>query len=88
MFSCVQEKSNGRNGRDAACEGSRASAHAEADRLSDEEEEEEGEDEDGGPSGLSRSRSINRQRLVAHSTAMESIQADAADPIDEEDHIP
>uniref|UniRef100_A0A2P2I218 Phosphatidylinositol 4-phosphate 5-kinase type-1 alpha-like n=1 Tax=Hirondellea gigas TaxID=1518452 RepID=A0A2P2I218_9CRUS len=44
-------------------------------------------DDEGGLSGLSRSRSINRQRLVAHSTAMESIQADA-DPIDEEDHVP
>lgn len=36
---------------------------------------------------LNRSRSINRQRLVAHSTAMESIQADA-EPIDEEEHVP
>lgn len=37
--------------------------------------------------GLSRSRSINRQRLVAHSTAMEAIQADS-EPIDEDDDIP
>ncbi|XP_065344173.1 phosphatidylinositol 4-phosphate 5-kinase type-1 alpha-like isoform X12 [Cloeon dipterum] len=41
------------------------------------------------PSGtsLNRSRSINRQRLVAHSTAMESIQAES-EPIDEEDDVP
>uniref|UniRef100_A0A182Y9R8 Uncharacterized protein n=1 Tax=Anopheles stephensi TaxID=30069 RepID=A0A182Y9R8_ANOST len=36
---------------------------------------------------LNRSRSINRQRLVAHSTAMESIQAES-EPIDEEDDVP
>lgn len=32
-------------------------------------------------------RSINRQRLVAHSTAMESIQAES-EPIDEEEDVP
>lgn len=37
--------------------------------------------------GLNRSRSINRQRLVAHSTAMESIQAES-EPIDDEDDVP
>ncbi|XP_060536090.1 phosphatidylinositol 4-phosphate 5-kinase type-1 alpha-like isoform X3 [Cylas formicarius] len=36
---------------------------------------------------LNRSRSINRQRLVAHSTAMESIQAES-EPIDEDDDTP
>ena len=36
---------------------------------------------------LNRSRSMNRQRLVAHSTAMESIQAES-EPIDEEDDVP
>ena len=36
--------------------------------------------------GLSRTRSINRQRLVAHSTVMESIQADV-EPIDEEEDV-
>ncbi|XP_014206871.1 phosphatidylinositol 4-phosphate 5-kinase type-1 alpha [Copidosoma floridanum] len=36
---------------------------------------------------LNRSRSINRQRLVAHSTAMESIQAES-EPIDEDDDVP
>lgn len=43
----------------------------------------------GPPSGtsLNRSRSINRQRLVAHSTAMESIQAES-EPIDEEEDVP
>ncbi|XP_066968062.1 phosphatidylinositol 4-phosphate 5-kinase type-1 alpha-like isoform X24 [Macrobrachium rosenbergii] len=48
-----------------------------------------GADEGGssGAEGLIRSRSINRHKLVAHSTAMESIQADS-DPIDEEDHVP
>ncbi|XP_034172488.1 phosphatidylinositol 4-phosphate 5-kinase 59B isoform X7 [Osmia lignaria lignaria] len=40
-----------------------------------------------GTSALNRSRSINRQRLVAHSTAMESIQAES-EPIDEEDDVP
>ncbi|XP_076055987.1 phosphatidylinositol 4-phosphate 5-kinase 59B [Oratosquilla oratoria] len=58
---------------------------------------------DGGPSeeadavegcgALSRSKSINRQKLVAHSTAMESIQADSeqvqgAEPVHEEDQLP
>ncbi|XP_076669574.1 phosphatidylinositol 4-phosphate 5-kinase 59B isoform X13 [Andrena cerasifolii] len=40
-----------------------------------------------GANALNRSRSINRQRLVAHSTAMESIQAES-EPIDEEDDVP
>ncbi|XP_021936368.1 phosphatidylinositol 4-phosphate 5-kinase type-1 alpha-like isoform X9 [Zootermopsis nevadensis] len=40
-----------------------------------------------GAAALNRSRSINRQRLVAHSTAMESIQAES-EPIDEEDDVP
>ncbi|KAL0809745.1 hypothetical protein ABMA28_011249 [Loxostege sticticalis] len=47
------------------------------------------DDADGEPkkSGLNRTRSINRQRLVAHSTAMESIQAES-EPIDEEEDVP
>ncbi|RVE46519.1 hypothetical protein evm_008810 [Chilo suppressalis] len=36
---------------------------------------------------VKRSQSINRQRLVAHSTAMESIQAES-EPIDEEEDVP
>lgn len=36
---------------------------------------------------LARSRSINRQKLVAHSTALESIQAES-EPIDEEEDVP
>ncbi|XP_058797430.1 phosphatidylinositol 4-phosphate 5-kinase type-1 alpha isoform X3 [Phymastichus coffea] len=40
-----------------------------------------------GAIALNRSRSINRQRLVAHSTAMESIQAES-EPIDEEEDVP
>ena len=40
-----------------------------------------------GAAALNRSRSINRQRLVAHSTAMESIQAES-EPIDEEGDVP
>ncbi|XP_066139429.1 phosphatidylinositol 4-phosphate 5-kinase type-1 alpha isoform X3 [Euwallacea fornicatus] len=40
-----------------------------------------------GAAALNRSRSINRQRLVAHSTAMESIQAES-EPIDEDDDTP
>uniref|UniRef100_A0A0P6E4X9 Phosphatidylinositol 4-phosphate 5-kinase type-1 beta n=1 Tax=Daphnia magna TaxID=35525 RepID=A0A0P6E4X9_9CRUS len=39
------------------------------------------------PPPLVRSRSINRQKLVAHSTALESIQAES-EPIDEEDDVP
>ncbi|XP_077285289.1 phosphatidylinositol 4-phosphate 5-kinase 59B isoform X16 [Arctopsyche grandis] len=38
-------------------------------------------------SALTRTRSINRQRLVAHSTAMESIQAES-EPIDEDEDVP
>ncbi|XP_053965198.1 phosphatidylinositol 4-phosphate 5-kinase type-1 alpha isoform X2 [Anastrepha obliqua] len=37
--------------------------------------------------GVNRNRSANRQRLVAHSTAMESIQAES-EPIDDEDDVP
>lgn len=52
------------------------------------EKEREREREDRiGAAALNRSRSINRQRLVAHSTAMESIQAES-EPIDEEDDVP
>lgn len=40
-----------------------------------------------GAVALNRSRSINRQRLVAHSTAMESIQAES-EPIDEDEDVP
>ncbi|XP_048002323.1 uncharacterized protein LOC125238886 isoform X6 [Leguminivora glycinivorella] len=47
----------------------------------------EGEEDGNKKSGLNRTRSINRQRLVAHSTAMESIQAES-EPIDEEDDVP
>ncbi|KZC10869.1 PREDICTED: phosphatidylinositol 4-phosphate 5-kinase type-1 gamma-like [Dufourea novaeangliae] len=50
------------------------------------EREREREDRIGG-NALNRSRSINRQRLVAHSTAMESIQAES-EPIDAEDDVP
>ncbi|KAG7161774.1 Phosphatidylinositol 4-phosphate 5-kinase type-1 gamma-like, partial [Homarus americanus] len=48
---------------------------------------EDGSGEGAEGSSLTRSRSINRHKLVAHSTAMESIQADS-DPIDEEDQVP
>ncbi|XP_033354134.1 phosphatidylinositol 4-phosphate 5-kinase type-1 alpha-like isoform X14 [Bombus vosnesenskii] len=54
--------------------------------LTQAEKEREREDRIGA-SALNRSRSINRQRLVAHSTAMESIQAES-EPIDEEDDVP
>ncbi|XP_065218016.1 phosphatidylinositol 4-phosphate 5-kinase type-1 alpha-like isoform X3 [Planococcus citri] len=50
----------------------------------------ESEDKAAGTSNqtsLARSRSTNRQRLVAHSTAMESIQAES-DPIDEVENLP
>lgn len=36
---------------------------------------------------LGRTRSINRQKLVAHSTALESIQAES-EPIDDEEDVP
>ncbi|XP_011202101.2 phosphatidylinositol 4-phosphate 5-kinase type-1 alpha [Bactrocera dorsalis] len=36
---------------------------------------------------MNRNKSANRQRLVAHSTAMESIQAES-EPIDDEDDVP
>lgn len=51
------------------------------------ERDKEREDRIGAAAALNRSRSINRQRLVAHSTAMESIQAES-EPIDEEDDVP
>ncbi|EDV35976.1 uncharacterized protein Dana_GF12741 [Drosophila ananassae] len=41
-----------------------------------------------GGTGLSRSRSINRQRLVAHSTALESITADMDVPLEEDEDVP
>lgn len=49
--------------------------------------EERERERSGGATALNRSRSINRQRLVAHSTAMESIQAES-EPIDEEEDVP
>ncbi|CAG9821009.1 unnamed protein product [Phaedon cochleariae] len=52
-----------------------------------EEREREKEDRMGAVGILNRSKSINRQRLVAHSTAMESIQAES-EPIDEDDDTP
>ncbi|XP_066581101.1 phosphatidylinositol 4-phosphate 5-kinase type-1 beta-like isoform X3 [Prorops nasuta] len=70
-----------------------ASADDEVDAIGGEsgafiQSEREREKEDrGGATALNRSRSINRQRLVAHSTAMESIQAES-EPIDEEDDVP
>lgn len=45
------------------------------------------EERERGAIALNRSRSINRQRLVAHSTAMESIQAES-EPIDDEGDVP
>lgn len=47
----------------------------------------EREERERGATALNRSRSVNRQRLVAHSTAMESIQAES-EPIDEEEDVP
>ena len=45
------------------------------------------QNEENHPSKLWRSKSINKQRIAAYSTALESIQADI-DPIDQEDDIP
>lgn len=39
------------------------------------------------PTGLTRSKSLNKQRIIANSTALESIQAEI-DPIDQEDDVP
>ncbi|XP_065367001.1 phosphatidylinositol 4-phosphate 5-kinase type-1 alpha [Calliphora vicina] len=39
-------------------------------------------------SALNRSRSMNRHRLVAHSTAMESITADIDTPFEEDEDVP
>ncbi|KAK2580656.1 hypothetical protein KPH14_007761 [Odynerus spinipes] len=71
-----------------------ASADDEAGELAGEsgafiqaEREQRERDDRIGATALNRSRSINRQRLVAHSTAMESIQAES-EPIDEEDDVP
>ncbi|CAG0884756.1 unnamed protein product [Darwinula stevensoni] len=47
----------------------------------------EGETHERLPLNLVRSKSMNRQRLVAHSTAMESIQAES-EPIDEDESLP
>ncbi|KAG5884964.1 hypothetical protein JTB14_000358 [Gonioctena quinquepunctata] len=55
--------------------------------MINEERERERDDRIGAAAILNRSRSINRQRLVAHSTAMESIQAES-EPIDEDDDTP
>ncbi|CAH0551560.1 unnamed protein product [Brassicogethes aeneus] len=52
-----------------------------------EERDREREDRIGAAALLNRSKSINRQRLVAHSTAMESIQAES-EPIDEDEDVP
>lgn len=52
-----------------------------------EERDREKDDRTGAAALLNRSRSINRQRLVAHSTAMESIQAES-EPIDEDEDVP
>lgn len=45
-------------------------------------------DRTAGATALNRSRSMTRPRLVAHSTAMESIQADIDETIDEEENVP
>ena len=44
-------------------------------------------DERTGATALNRSQSINRHRLVAHSTPIESIQAESK-PIDEQPNVP
>ncbi|XP_075219554.1 phosphatidylinositol 4-phosphate 5-kinase 59B isoform X4 [Lycorma delicatula] len=44
-------------------------------------------EEEGKSVNLNRTRSLTRAKLVAHSTAMESIQAES-EPIDEEDDVP
>ncbi|XP_002025939.2 phosphatidylinositol 4-phosphate 5-kinase type-1 alpha isoform X9 [Drosophila persimilis] len=49
-------------------------------------QEADGKDRDAA-TGISRNKSVNRQRLVAHSTAMESIQAES-EPIDDEEDVP
>ncbi|XP_026829279.1 phosphatidylinositol 4-phosphate 5-kinase type-1 gamma isoform X6 [Ooceraea biroi] len=58
----------------------------ESDEFLQNERDKEREDRIGA-AALNRSRSINRQKIVAHSTAMESIQAES-EPIDEEAGVP
>lgn len=55
--------------------------------LAHERHQEERDRNAAAAAALNRSKSINRQRLVAHSTAMESIQADS-EPIDVQDDVP
>lgn len=59
----------------------------EADQFIAHERNREELERERGAVALNRSKSINRQRLVAHSTAMESIQADS-EPIDVQDDVP
>lgn len=49
--------------------------------------QEKDRDERTGATALNRSQSINRHRLVAHSTPIESIQAESK-PIDEQPNVP
>lgn len=59
----------------------------EADQFIAHERDREERERERGAVALNRSKSVNRQRLVAHSTAMESIQADS-EPIDVQDDVP
>lgn len=69
----------------------RKESHGDDSDLEDAPEADQAMHEDRAGAALNRTnafhRSINRQRLVAHSTAMESIQAES-EPIDEEEDVP
>ncbi|KAG5678614.1 hypothetical protein PVAND_008275 [Polypedilum vanderplanki] len=69
----------------------RKDSHGDDSDMEDAPEADQAMHEDRAGSALNRTsafhRSINRQRLVAHSTAMESIQAES-EPIDEEEDVP
>ncbi|GLH13280.1 Phosphatidylinositol 4-phosphate 5-kinase type-1 alpha [Gryllus bimaculatus] len=84
----AREKAERRSANAKAAEGETSGGEAEeGSSASAVDNERDFGSRPGGSTALNRSRSINRQRLVAHSTAMESIQAES-EPIDEEEDVP
>lgn len=90
----LQEKKAARENTQTSAPPTPRSPHEDVSDLEDAPEadqfiahERDREERERGATSLNRSRSMNRQRLVAHSTAMESIQAES-EPIDEEEDVP
>nr|XP_034838449.1 phosphatidylinositol 4-phosphate 5-kinase type-1 alpha isoform X11 [Maniola hyperantus] len=79
-----REKSEARKGTDSAQSDDEADGEPKKSGLNRTRNEQGKEDF---KTQVKRTQSINRQRLVAHSTAMESIQAES-EPIDEEEDVP